>query len=30
VLITGDLARGPADWLGMLGDRDLGFAFWMP
>lgn len=28
VTITGGLVYGPADWLEIIGDRDLGFAFW--
>ena len=30
VTIRADLVRGPADWLDILSDRDLGFAFWLP
>jgi len=30
VVVIADLADGPADWLAILGDRDLGFAFWLP
>ncbi|MBA2469731.1 MAG: hypothetical protein H0V37_10030 [Chloroflexia bacterium] len=30
VSISGALAGGTADWLDILGDRDLGFAFWLP
>lgn len=30
VRITGTLADGALDWLDILDDRDLGFAFWLP
>jgi len=30
VRVTGTLAHGAGDWLEIISDRDLGFAFWLP
>jgi hypothetical protein len=30
VVVVGDLTGGAGNWLGMIGDRDLGFLYWLP
>ena len=29
-IVEGTLANGAADWLAIVSDRDLGYAFWLP